>query len=132
MKLIFLCKSKIHNAVVTGAELHYEGSIGIDSELLALVGICEGERVCVWNVNNGVRLETYVIPLAAGSGQVVLNGAAARHCQVGDRIIVAAFCLCDEEIEPRMVLVDERNRFVRNVVQNGALDGARAVIPVRG
>lgn len=117
MKLRVICKSKIHHAVVTAAELQYVGSIGIDEALMTRTGIVRGEQVAVWNVNNGQRIETYAIPLPAGSGAVVVNGAAARHFSVGDRIIIVAFCLTDEVVEPQMIVVDERNRFVR------ALDG---------
>jgi aspartate 1-decarboxylase len=115
MKLRIICKSKIHHAVVTAADLHYIGSIGIDQNLLDLAGIVEGEQVAVWNVNNGQRIETYAIPMPAGSGQVVVNGAAARHFAPGDRIIVVAFCLTDEPVTPQMIAVDERNRFVMNL-----------------
>jgi aspartate 1-decarboxylase len=111
MKLRIICKSKIHHAVVTAADLHYIGSIGIDQDLLDLAGIVEGEQVAVWNVNNGQRIETYAIPMPPGSGQVVVNGAAARHFTAGDRIIIVAFCLTDEPVMPQMIAVDERNRF---------------------
>ncbi|HXH24206.1 MAG TPA: aspartate 1-decarboxylase [Vicinamibacterales bacterium] len=121
MKLRTICKSKIHHAVVTGAELHYAGSIGIDAALMRRVDIVPGEQVAVWNVNNGSRIETYAIELPEGSGQVVVNGAAARHFQPGDRVIIVAFCLTDEPIQPKMIAVDERNAFVRELH-----DGARA------
>lgn len=113
MKLRILCKSKIHRAVVTGADVDYVGSIGIDRRLLELTDIAPGERVAVWNVTNGQRIETYAIPLAAGSGEVVVNGAAAHHFRKGDRVIVAAFCMTDEPVDPKMIAVDEDNRFVR-------------------
>ena len=128
MKLRTLCKSKIHRAVVTGADLHYEGSIGIDAALMRLTDIVDGEQVSVWNVNNGQRIETYAIPLPEGSGQVVVNGAAARHFQPGDTIIVAAFCLTDEPVAPRMIAVDSRNRFVRHL--HGA-NGVGSDVPER-
>lgn len=115
MKLRILCKSKIHHAIVTGADLHYIGSIGIDETLMGMVGLVEGEQVAVWNVNNGARIETYVIPLPADSGQVVVNGAAARHFSEGDKVIIVAFCLTDEAIEPQMIAVDEHNRFERRL-----------------
>lgn len=111
MKLRRICKSKIHHAIVSAADLHYPGSIGIDSALLALTDIVPGEEVAVWNVNNGQRVETYAIPLPEGSGQVVVNGAAARHFHPGDTIIIAAFCLTDESVEPKMIAVDGSNRF---------------------
>jgi aspartate 1-decarboxylase len=113
MKLRIICKSKIHHAVVTAADLHYIGSIGIDQDLLDLAGIVEGEQVAVWNVNNGQRIETYAIAMPEGSGQVVVNGAAARHFQPGDKVIIVAFCLTDEPVIPRMIAVDAANRFER-------------------
>src|SRR5437016_3786950 len=79
MKLRIVCKSKIHHAVVTGADLNYIGSIGIDRTLMKFTDIVAGEQVSVWNVNNGQRIETYAIELSEGSGQIVVNGAAARH-----------------------------------------------------
>ena len=115
MKLRIICKSKIHHAVVTGADLNYIGSIGIDSTLMDLTGIIEGEQVAVWNINNGDRIETYAIPMPAGSGQILVNGAAARHFAPGDRIIIAAFCLTDEAVVPQMIAVDEQNRFERQL-----------------
>jgi aspartate 1-decarboxylase len=115
MKLRVMCKSKIHHAVVTSADLQYVGSIGIDRALMRMTGIIAGEQVSVWNVNNGQRIETYAIPLAENSGEIVINGAAARHFSPGDQIIVVAFCLADEIVEPQMIMVDEQNRFVRRL-----------------
>ncbi len=119
MKLRVMCKSKIHQAVVTAADLHYIGSIGIDQSLMKLADIVEGEQVSVWNLNNGERIQTYAIPLAAGSRQVIVNGAAARLFQPGDRVIIVAFALTDEPVEPQMIAVDEDNRYVRHL--HGAL-----------
>ena len=116
MKLRDICKSKIHRAVVTGADLNYVGSVGIDQDLLDRTDIIPGEKVSIWNVNNGERIETYAISLDRGSGQVVINGAAARHFHPGDKVIIVAFCLTDEQIEPRMIAVDDQNRFVKNLV----------------
>src|SRR5215216_3741556 len=107
MKLRTICSSKIHHAVVTAADLHYIGSIGIDQTLMDLTGIIEGEQVAVWNINNGQRIETYAIPMPPGSGQIIVNGAAARHFTAGDRVIIAAFCLTDEPVIPKMIAVDE-------------------------
>ncbi|MEO8484557.1 MAG: aspartate 1-decarboxylase [Acidobacteriota bacterium] len=115
MKLRILCKSKIHHAVITGADLNYIGSIGIDRSLMDLTGLIEGEQVAVWNVNNGQRIETYAIPLPAGSGQVVVNGAAARHFAMGDKVIIVAFSLTDEVITPQMIAVDEQNRLAKRL-----------------
>ena len=119
MKLRSICKSKIHRAVVTGADLHYEGSIGIDGDLMRLTDIVAGEKVSVWNVNNGQRIETYAIELPAGSGAVVVNGAAARHFQPGDTVIIVAFCLTDEVVTPRMIAVDAHNRLARTLSHDG-------------
>ena len=115
MTLRTICKSKIHHAVVTAADLHYAGSIGIDRDLMRRTDIATGEKVSVWNVNNGERIETYAIELAPGCGDVVVNGAAARHFQPGDVIIIVAFCLTDEPVTPRMIAVDSRNRFVKEL-----------------
>jgi aspartate 1-decarboxylase len=115
MNLRILCKSKIHHATITGADINYIGSIGIDEGLMRLTGLVEGEQVAVWNVSNGQRIETYALPLPEGSGQVVVNGAAARHFQPGDRVIIVAFCVTDETIVPQMIMVDERNRFTKRL-----------------
>ena len=121
MKLRSICKSKIHHATVTGADLNYIGSIGIDRQLMELTDIVPGEQVSVWNINNGERIETYAISLPAGSGAVVVNGAAARHFQPGDKIIIVAFTLTDEPIEPKMISVNEHNRLDRHLA-NDSLD----------
>jgi aspartate 1-decarboxylase len=110
-----LCKSKIHRATVTDANLEYEGSITLDPVLMEAADIVEYERVQVVDINNGARLETYVIRGQPGRGEVVLNGAAARLVQVGDRVIIMSYAAYDEdELEgfmPRVVLVDEANRI---------------------
>lgn len=115
MKLRSICKSKIHQATVTAADINYIGSIGIDKSLMDVTDIVEGEQVSVWNINNGERVETYAIALPEGSREIVVNGAAARHFHPGDRVIIAAFMLTDERITPRMVAVDEQNRLVRHL-----------------
>ena len=120
MKLRIICKSKIHHAVVTAADLEYVGSVGIDESLMGLTGIVEGEQVSLWNINNGQRIETYAIPLPAGTGQIVVNGAAARHFQPGDRVIIVAFCLTDEPVVPRMIVVDQQNRFVKSLTNSAS------------
>ncbi|MGE3519061.1 MAG: aspartate 1-decarboxylase, partial [Vicinamibacterales bacterium] len=83
MKLRIICKSKIHRAMVTRADLHYVGSIGIDQTLMELADILPGEQVSVWNLNNGARIETYAIAVPRDSGEIIVNGAAARHFAVG-------------------------------------------------
>ena len=112
MQLRSICKSKIHRATVTEANLNYIGSIAIDSDLLSLVDIISGERVCVWNVSNGARVETYALPAEPGSGCICLNGAAAWHFHEGDLVIITAFALTGELVQPKMILVNRENRFV--------------------
>jgi aspartate 1-decarboxylase len=106
--------AKIHRATVTGANVGYAGSISIDAGLLAASGIRPYERVQVVDVDNGERLETYVIAAPPGSGAIELNGAAARLVQVGDRVIIMAYALVGEPIpddwQPVVLIVDERNR----------------------
>src|SRR3982751_3669697 len=116
MKLRIMCKSKIHHAVVTGADVNYVGSIGIDAGLMRRTDIVEGEQVSVWNLNNGQRIVTYAIALPEGSGQVVVNGAAAHHFRAGDKVIIVAFCLADETVTPRMIMVDAHNHFLKDLV----------------
>lgn len=110
---VTMFKSKLHQMKVTEANLHYEGSITIDAELLEQAGILPYEKVQVVNITNGARLETYTIPGDAGSRVCCLNGAAARKTQVGDRIIVIAYADMNleeaKEFKPRVVIVDENN-----------------------
>jgi aspartate 1-decarboxylase len=107
-------KSKIHRATVTMAELYYEGSITVDSELLRTADILPFEKVQVVNVNNGSRLETYALEGPANSGMVCLNGPAARLGSVGDEVIIITYTqLNDEEAKkhkPRIILVDKNNK----------------------
>lgn len=88
--------SKIHNATVTAAEPNYSGSILIDADLMAQCGLRAYQKVEVYNITNGHRLATYVIAGGKGTGEITLNGAAARLASVGDRIIIAAYALLDE------------------------------------
>lgn len=88
---IEVLKSKIHRAKITEAELHYVGSIAIDEDLMDAANLIEGEKVQIVNINNGERLETYVIKGARGSGTICLNGPAARKAQVGDIVIIIAY-----------------------------------------
>jgi aspartate 1-decarboxylase len=109
-----MCKSKIHRATVTGADLNYVGSITIDPELMDAADLREYEHVHVVNVNNGARFETYVIPGTRGAGEICLNGAAARLAHTGDKVIVISYAQYDEaemsEYRPTFIFVDERNR----------------------
>ena len=111
-----MIRSKIHRATVTEARLDYEGSITIDEDLVDRVGIWIGEKVTVADVDNGSRFETYVLPGERGSGIVALNGAAARMCSVGDKVIIMAFELTDVPIHAKVALVDEDNKVVRDLV----------------
>ncbi len=108
-----LLKAKIHRATVTHSELNYEGSIAIDGLLLEATGIREFEQVHIWDVTNGARFSTYAIRAEEGSGIISLNGGAARHVQVGDLIIVAAFASMSEAeaetFKPNLVYVDGNN-----------------------
>jgi aspartate 1-decarboxylase len=127
MQLRAICKSKIHRATVTEANLEYIGSIAVDEDLLRRANIIPGEKVCVWNVNNGERIETYAIPAPAGSGQVIVNGAAARKFREKDQVIIVAFVLTDEVIKPHMIMVDARNRFECDLVDNRRADEAQTI-----
>ena len=113
--LIHFCKSKISHATITEAELHYEGSITLDVELLKAVNIVEGERVEVLNLNNGNRFETYAIAGKAGSGQICLNGPAARLGLVGDQIIILSYALFTPEeakaAKTKIIYLDGKNRI---------------------
>ncbi len=109
-----MCKSKIHGATVTEANLRYTGSITIDEALLEAADILPSERVQIVNLNNGSRVETYVVPGPRGSGTICMNGAAARWAQVGDKVIIISYALLDSQAVSkhamRIVFVDERNR----------------------
>ncbi|GDX64064.1 aspartate 1-decarboxylase [Chlorobiota bacterium] len=109
-------KSKIHRATITQAELHYEGSLTIDTDLMDAADLLPYEKVAIVNINNGERLETYIIPGERGSKTICLNGAAARKGVVGDRIIIISYAsMSDEEArlyKPTIVLVNENNDIV--------------------
>ena len=117
-----LLKSKIHKARITMADLHYEGSLGIDQDLMDTVGILPWEKILVVNINNGERLETYAIPSPRGSKEFLLNGAAARKGSVGDQIIIMSFAeLSEGEAEgfqPKVIVMDKENNIE---VRKGAL-----------
>jgi aspartate 1-decarboxylase len=111
-----VCKSKIHRARITQAELHYVGSITIDEDLMEGANLIENEKVQIVNVNNGERLETYVIKGERGSGKVCLNGAAARLAQVGDIVIIISYAMMEWEKakshKPTLLFPDKDNRIV--------------------
>ena len=126
MQLTML-KGKIHRAVVKQAELNYVGSITIDPKLMEAAGILEYEQVQIVEVENGNRFETYTIDGEPGSGMICLNGAAARQVQVGDHVIIMAYCQMDtneaKEHKPKVVFVDEDNHISRvsNYEKHGQL-----------
>ena len=112
-----LFKSKIHRATVTGADLAYEGSVTVDPQLMEAADMLNNERVEIYNVTNGERLATYVIPGTPGEGEVILNGAAAHKASPGDLVILCTYAEYEEAEarahEPTVVLVDETNTPVR-------------------
>lgn len=126
MQLTML-KGKIHRAIVKQAELNYVGSITIDPKLMEAAGILEYEQVQIVDVENGNRFETYTIDGEPGSGMICLNGAAARQVQVGDHVIIMAYCQMDtneaKEYKPKVVFVDEDNHISRvfNYEKHGQL-----------
>jgi aspartate 1-decarboxylase len=109
----WLLRSKIHKAVVTEANLDYIGSITIDTDLLEKVGLWVGEKVLVVSNTSGARVETYVIAGKAGSGVICMNGAAAHLIKTGEEIIIMGFELTDRPINPNIILVDNKNKFLQ-------------------
>jgi len=112
-----LLKAKLHRACVTHAELDYEGSCAIDSDLLAMAGILEYEQIQIYNITNGERFTTYAIKAEAGSKVISVNGAAAHKANPGDRIIICAYgALSENEArlhKPKLVYLDEHNTVIR-------------------
>jgi aspartate 1-decarboxylase len=119
-----LCKSKIHRATVTDSNLSYEGSITVDGALLEAADILEYEQVHVVNIANGARFETYAMRGGEGTGEVVINGAAARLVQPGDPVIIFSYASYDEsELEdfvPTFVFVDTENRITPRASRRSA------------
>jgi aspartate 1-decarboxylase len=123
-----MLKSKIHRATVTHADLHYVGSLSVDRDLMRLADLAPAEQVCVVNVNNGARYETYVIPAAEGSGVIGVNGASARLAHPGDLLIILSYAQVDNDVldtyQPRIVHVDAANRpLAISADPAGAVDG---------
>lgn len=108
-------KSKIHRAHITEANLYYEGSITVDAKLMKEADILSGEKVEVFNLNNGTRLQTYAIAGKENSGVICLNGPSARGACVGDEIIIVSYVIVDEKearsIKPKIISVNARNRI---------------------
>lgn len=116
MQLTML-KCKVHRACVTHAELDYEGSCAIDRELMELAGILPYEQIQIYNIANGERFTTYAIEAQAGSRVISINGAAAHRASPGDRIIICAYAVIDQQdlasFKPSLVYTDEHNRVLR-------------------
>lgn len=114
--LIEFLFSKIHRATVTDANLNYVGSITIDETLLKAANMKEWQKVEILNINNGERFQTYIIKGKADSGQICINGAAARKAEIGDKVIVVSYAHLDEKeqigFEPTVVLVDDNNKIM--------------------
>ena len=112
-----MLKAKIHRASLTMTDLHYEGSIAIDEDILDAANILPHEQVAIWNVTNGNRLTTYALPAERGSKEFMLNGAAARLASVGDKVIIAAYAQLPAEearnYKPTVVLMGEENAIER-------------------
>jgi len=114
---MIICRAKIHRAKVTETNLNYEGSITLDEKLMQEAGILPGEKVEIFNLNNGARFDTYAIKGEPASGEVCINGAAARLAQVGDEVIIVSYALVSDEeldkIKGKVVLVDSENKVVQ-------------------
>lgn len=112
-----LLKSKIHRATVTRADLHYEGSLTLDQDLMKAGDLVPHEHIHVWNVTTGSRFETYVIPGKKKSGVLQINGAAAHHAKEGDLVIISSFAQIPasgvKRHKPKIVFVNEKNKIVR-------------------
>lgn len=112
-----MLKTKIHRATVTGADINYEGSVAIDQALMEAADILPFERVDIYNINNGARLQTYVIKGERDSGEIIINGAAARLVHPGDLVIICSYVQVDEdevrEWQPKVLLMDDHNRECR-------------------
>ncbi|MBN2407475.1 MAG: aspartate 1-decarboxylase [Elusimicrobia bacterium] len=113
----FYLRSKIHSATVTEARTDYIGSVTIDEDLIDRTGLEEGEKVSVWDIDNGERLETYVIKGRRSSGVICMNGAAALKIKKGHRVIIAGFELSEKKPVTKAVLVDKNNRFVKYLTE---------------
>ncbi len=110
-------RAKIHKATVTQADPDYVGSITIDKDLIDKVDLWRNEKVLVASNTSGSRLETYVIEGEAGSGKICMNGPAAHLIAAGEEVVIMAFELTDEPIEPKVILVDRENNFVRYLTE---------------
>lgn len=115
-----MLKSKIHGATVIESNIEYIGSITIDTEILETVDILPNERVQVVNLNNGRRLETYVIPGKKGSGIIAMNGGAARHAHKGDKLLIMSYIMLETKdalvYKPKVVFLDDKNKIIKKKI----------------
>ena len=111
----WVLRSKIHRATVTEARVDYEGSITVDADLIDGCGMWVGEKVTVADVDNGARLETYILPGERGSGIIAMNGAAAKLVNVGDKVIIMGYELVDSPIKAKVLLVDMHNKVAKEL-----------------
>ena len=112
-----LLQSKIHKAIVTQADLNYVGSVTIDQDLLDKCDLWEGQKVLIVSNTSGARLETYVIKGERGSGQICINGAAAHLVKAGEEVIIIGFKFSETPFEPKCILVDKENKFIRYLTE---------------
>ena len=128
--------AKLHHARVTAVELGYQGSLSIDTQLLAASGIAVHEQILVANLRNGARFTTYAIPAPAGSGVVQVNGAAAHQCAVGDKLIIMAYGqLTPAEVkkhQPKVIILGDGNRPIKPAAPKNAKKAVKAVRAKRG
>jgi aspartate 1-decarboxylase len=106
-------KSKLHRAMITGSDVEYEGSIEIPSDLMEAADLWPGEKVLVASITTGARLETYVLQGKPGTGHILINGGAAHRIKAGERVAIMAFGISETPVEPKNLLLDERNQIVR-------------------
>ncbi|MBC8127184.1 MAG: aspartate 1-decarboxylase [Gloeobacteraceae cyanobacterium ES-bin-144] len=106
-------KSKLHRAMITDADVEYEGSIEIPSDLMAGADLWAGEKVLVASITTGARLETYVLEGKPGTGKILINGGAAHVIKAGERVTIMAFATSQTSVNPKMLLLDDRNNIVR-------------------
>jgi aspartate 1-decarboxylase len=106
-------KSKLHRAMITDADVEYEGSIEIPSDLMAGADLWAGEKVLVASITTGARLETYVLQGKPGTGKILINGGAAHLIRAGERVTIMAFGYSERELDPKILLLDDSNRIVR-------------------
>lgn len=108
-----ILKSKLHRALITGADVDYEGSIEIPTDLMEAADLWAGEKVLVASITTGARLETYVLPGPPGTGHIMINGGAAHRIKTGERVAIMAFALSETAVISNNLLLDENNRIVR-------------------